>query len=61
MVFELIDIKPVVQDDVNLFLFYFLIVEYETLFRSSSSTGKYRNYKVERRDLGSNPGPHSCM
>jgi len=29
--------------------------------RSPSSTAKCRNCKVRRRDLGSNPGPHSCV
>ncbi|KEH28572.1 hypothetical protein MTR_4g007650 [Medicago truncatula] len=29
--------------------------------RSPSSTGKCRNCKAGRHDLGSNPGPHSCV
>lgn len=29
--------------------------------RSPNSTDKCRNYKAERRDPGSNPGPHNCL
>ncbi|KEH19364.1 hypothetical protein MTR_8g047240 [Medicago truncatula] len=36
-------------------------LSFELKWRSPSSTDKYRNCKVGRRDRGSNPEPYSCV